>query len=565
MNATQHDQVLVTSVHEQLTMARLLEERLLRGARVTGDCESLDRVVVWCLPWDQAIAATDALTGILVYARAAQVDPAGIRSLERRGAAGLVLSDEIEVESAGLSAFAVVHAHTSVDFHQLSRLIAELTLAREAHVLRYGLSVHRGLADLLYRGAGLAALCREMALLSRCAVAILDQEHRVLAFEQSQGRSLDPAAVAEALREGTADLVAQAGVHPSPTVRLVSLGGTAVTCIVTPIVLSGRHEGWVIILESAEPPHPHDVAEHRVVVEQAATIVGTEMLRMRSVEEAEERARGDFVHALLHGRFSNVHDLEIRAAHYKFPTDATYGVIVAGGIGTSGATESLNALFQLARDVTRLAPRPHVHTLATVVGDVLAVIRQIDPSALTGSPEAMNQPLAEYAGILEQELRRRIHRPIPVAYGRPVRAANRIFDSYRDARIALGLRDRLHIEGVCGFQDLRVFAVLAEVAAGQQGRAFASDLLAPLRGLRAEAGDLEHSVIAYIACGGNLNAASRELHVHRNTMLYKLDRASQLLQLDLRQAENQFAVWLAYKLRTLAETTAAVDRDLTPT
>ena len=47
-------------------------------------------------------------------------------------------------------------------------------------------------------------------------------------------------------------------------------------------------------------------------------------------------------------------------------------------------------------------------------------------------------------------------------------------------------------------------------------------------------------------------------------MLYKLDRASRLLQLDLRQAENQFAVWLAYKLRMLADTTVAVDRDLRP-
>ncbi|HET9187589.1 MAG TPA: helix-turn-helix domain-containing protein, partial [Acidothermaceae bacterium] len=115
-----------------------------------------------------------------------------------------------------------------------------------------------------------------------------------------------------------------------------------------------------------------------------------------------------------------------------------------------------------------------------------------------------------------------------------------------------------------GFSDLRVYAALTELAGSDAGRAFATDLLAPLRGLRGDAGSLEEVVIAYIRSGGNLNAAARELHVHRNTMLYKLDRASRLLQLDLRQAEHQFAIWLAYKLRVLNETTTAVDRDLRP-
>jgi hypothetical protein len=39
-----------------------------------------------------------------------------------------------------------------------------------------------------------------------------------------------------------------------------------------------------------------------------------------------------------------------------------------------------------------------------------------------------------------------------------------------------------------------------------------------------------------------------------------LDRASRLLGMDLRQAENQFAVWLAQTLDLLADTSAEVDR-----
>ncbi|GAA4581097.1 helix-turn-helix domain-containing protein [Micromonospora coerulea] len=475
----------------------------------------------------------------------------------------------------------MIHVGAHVAFRQLSQLVAELVLARDTHVLRYGLTVHRSLVELLYRGAGLAALGHQMARLSGCSAAILDPQYRVLAFERSRDRVFEPAAVADALREdesgraagnasGDGGQAGTTGVHPEqppagPQVRALLIDGINATCVLNPILLSGRHDGWVVIVESADPPRPHDIAQHRVVVEPAATIVGTEMLRLRSIEQAEERARGDFVHALLHGRFSDQHELEARSAHYDFPVGATYGVIVANGLSSAGSPDSPTALFQLAGFAARRGTLPNVHTLPAPIGDVLAVIRQVEPAGHRDSPDAEERALADFARTLQAELERRTHREVAVAYGRCVGGASRIFDSYREARIALGIRNRLGVDQVCGFQDLRVFATLVELAESPQGRAFARDMLAPLRSSRAGGSDLEQAVIAYVASGGNLNAAARELHIHRNTMLYKLDRASRLLQLDLREAEHQFAVWLAHKLNLLAETVTVVDRDLNPT
>jgi DNA-binding PucR family transcriptional regulator len=128
--------------------------------------------------------------------------------------------------------------------------------------------------------------------------------------------------------------------------------------------------------------------------------------------------------------------------------------------------------------------------------------------------------------------------------------------------MAHGLQQRLGLPPVCGYQELRVHAVLEDVAASRTGQSFATDILAPLRD--PNVGDLESAVLAYVASGGNVNAASRDLHIHRNTMLYKLDRASRLLGMDLRQADNQFAVWLAHTLDLLSNTTAEVERVVSP-
>jgi DNA-binding PucR family transcriptional regulator len=211
-----------------------------------------------------------------------------------------------------------------------------------------------------------------------------------------------------------------------------------------------------------------------------------------------------------------------------------------------------------------LAPSPGNRPLATVVGNVPAVIRLVVSRPGNAAPDAASKALAEYARTLEHELARRIRHPVAIGYGRPVRGAENIMGSYREARLALGLHHRLGMTESCGFQELRVYAILSELAANPQALAFTGDVLGPLRAQRHAGADLEQAVMTYIDAGGNLNAAARALHIHRNTMLYKLERASRALQLDLRQAEHQFTVWLAHKLDVLAETTATVDRDLPP-
>jgi DNA-binding PucR family transcriptional regulator len=198
------------------------------------------------------------------------------------------------------------------------------------------------------------------------------------------------------------------------------------------------------------------------------------------------------------------------------------------------------------------------------VGNVLAVIRQVDGGPAGTSLETANTALADYAATLEFELRRRIRHPVAVGFGRPVRGAERIKDSYREARLALGLHHRLGLSEPCGFSQLRVYALLSELAGSPQAEAFSRDILEPLRAQRHSGSDLEQAVMAYIAEGGNLNAAARNLHIHRNTMLYKLERASRILQLDLREAEHRFTVWLALKLDLLGETREAVDSEIHP-
>jgi sugar diacid utilization regulator len=326
-------------------------------------------------------------------------------------------------------------------------------------------------------------------------------------------------------------------------------------------VLDRRHYGTVVVVELDHPALPQDISQHSLIVEQATTIVGSELLRQRSVEEAMERARGDFVHALLHGRFANPHDLIARAAHHDFDVSARYGVVTVHGLDITASGQSQT--MSLVRRAEQVMQRSGVRALATVVDDIMVVIREVPAGASPRAEKNQAPALAEYAAALAQDLETRFGRPLTVTYGRPARGVPGIAESYREARMTLGVCVRLKVPRVSGYADLRVFAALAEVAASQQAREFAREVLDPLR--RPGVGDdLERTVMAYVEAGGNLNAAARTLQLHRNTMLYKLDRVARLLGVDLREADNQFMVWLAYRIDLLSEVQSTVDERLKP-
>jgi sugar diacid utilization regulator len=559
---------------DALTLARLLQEPVLRRARIHAGRAGAVTRLEWVAPWSVAVQQDDPLSGVLIHAHAEELARDEVtltKAAERlaaRGAAALLV-DGHQPESADAVAaiqLPLVTMADAVPFAVLNRLVADLTLARETHVLRYGLTVHRALAELLYRGAELSALCSQMTRMSQRPVAVFDSQGQLAALEQRQPRVVEPAELARALAEqGDALGTRKQPEDLHPRVAEITLGDGVIACIVTPIVLGGRHDGWILLLEESDDPHPHDLAEHRVLVEQAAPIIGTEMLRLRSVQRAKEQARGDFVHGLLHGRFATVEDISARAAHYEFPVRSWFGVLVASGISVASDADSPARLQQVALQAARLLPEQDRHTQAAMVGDVLVVVREVARRGTMGTPEAAVTSIGDYATALHAYLSRRKDqggRPVRVTYGRPVVGALAIPDSYREARMAHGLQQRLGLPPVCGYQELRVHAVLEDVATSRTGQTFATDILAPLRD--PNVGDLESAVLAYVASGGNVNASSRDLHIHRNTMLYKLDRASRLLGMDLRQAENQFAVWLAHTLDLLSNTTAEVDRVVSP-
>ena len=123
-----------------------------------------------------------------------------------------------------------------------------------------------------------------------------------------------------------------------------------------------------------------------------------------------------------------------------------------------------------------------------------------------------------------------------------------LHDSYQDASIALRLGARLISRddtrpNISSIDNLRIYQVLA--AAGHRPRArLVAAMTAKLKA-QPDWSLLRQTLIAWCENGFNLVHAAAALHIHRNTLVYRLDKVAQLSGRPVRDHRAALALYLA--------------------
>lgn len=119
--------------------------------------------------------------------------------------------------------------------------------------------------------------------------------------------------------------------------------------------------------------------------------------------------------------------------------------------------------------------------------------------------------------------------------------------SYREADTALRFGMKLHAEGKPYFiDDLGLYVVFGNVGIDKQIE-LAKKLLAPLL----KEADLLKTIRAYFEQNLNLTKAASNLHIHRNTLIYRLGKIRDMIGLDPELFEDAVQIRLALTLLDL--------------
>jgi carbohydrate diacid regulator len=122
-----------------------------------------------------------------------------------------------------------------------------------------------------------------------------------------------------------------------------------------------------------------------------------------------------------------------------------------------------------------------------------------------------------------------------------------LLTSFREAETALRLGLKLRKPGrAYRIDDLGLYVVFGEVSTDRQVH-LAKRLLAPLL----KEADLLKTLRAYFEANLNLTKAAQKLHIHRNTLIYRLGKIKDLTKLDPEQFEGAVQLKMALTLLDL--------------
>jgi purine catabolism regulator len=143
---------------------------------------------------------------------------------------------------------------------------------------------------------------------------------------------------------------------------------------------------------------------------------------------------------------------------------------------------------------------------------------------------------------------------LTVGIGRPVMTLAEWRTSYHEAIATQRIALQWKVYQPLYFADLGVYRLLSLLLETPELRSFYRETLGELADEKYSNDEFVTTLETFFEEHGNLSQTASKLHVHRNTLLYRMERIEQIGGFDLDNPETRLAVYLALKIRRLLQT-----------
>ncbi|QPC80733.1 helix-turn-helix domain-containing protein [Phototrophicus methaneseepsis] len=424
----------------------------------------------------------------------------------------------------------------------VEKTVVSLLVDRKGQIERRGTQIYKQLTQISSRNEGMAELINAMARLTNKAVVIQDKrlhvtEHTlqpqfVAMWEDIESflRKMDNLPVEMQDRHRVADI--------DQPVLMQSLPITGMARLVAPVVTKSVGRGYLSIIG-----HDNDLDDiDLLVAEHGAAACALEMAKLKAVSETEKRLRGTFLDRLLIGDVSQQEAIR-QGERFEHDMTQTHVAMVLAWRG-----DNTPSMRRLETTVNSLIEQQKANALVWIREKE----REVVVFHATNPEDPIDTSL-KLGQAFSNEIRRMYqNQHIAMGLGQPARDIASWRTSYRDAVQAMELAVRLQTDAPLYIGDLGVYQLILSLSDRDKLVSFCERTLGPLvdYDMRQNA-DLIKTLEAFFNCHGNLSQTADVLIVHRNTLLYRMNRINEIAQIDLNRPETRLALHLAITIRRL--------------
>lgn len=304
--------------------------------------------------------------------------------------------------------------------------------------------------------------------------------------------------------------------------------------VLSPIVISDSIYGYCLLLRLSASEKESISAVEDVGVRQGTAAAALTLAKKNAVDVAQGKMRGAFVDELLATEIADEQAWIQRGASLGYDLTQPH---VAWLIQANNVVDWPNILLRFLEEQ-----------------DVAIPMTRREEGALLFWPidnPKSGRALKVIANEFVKQTKERIEQAeFTIGIARPATRPSEWQRSQQQATESWRLGRGWKGAAVTYFGDLEFYQLLTTLRNNMESdRFFRRTLGRLIEHDRKQKSDLVQTLEGFFACHGNSSQTANRLHIHRNTLTYRLERIAEITQLDLDDPDARFSLQLALKLR----------------
>ncbi|MCM3782331.1 PucR family transcriptional regulator ligand-binding domain-containing protein [Neobacillus mesonae] len=461
---------------------------------------------------------------------------------------GISVPDEVIAEANRLRFPIVEISELKYSLGEILQRSTSLILDNKNEELQYALQIHKSFCDMTMKGKSIPDIVATLSKLLASPIILLNSKRQLIANSRLPASQLkEVISRLSLLMEDTSTL------DPSISFCFIEKEFRKYSHVLSYPVHTYRHEGWLLSLHESLS----NSDRYRLTMEQAANVIGMEMTKAYAVKERSRRYKNEFFSDLIEGYFVTEHEALHSGKKFGLKPGGDWVLLAARldeHTSSHSLTKNVSNLTELSiseRDMQyelikwHLASIPYSFIMFTKndsFGLLLAIDRQ----------QWDDYHLAEILKERIEYLFKDSKISLSIGIGNPVGSVLDIGHSFTEAAKALQLGYHMKKTRFVESYQSKDVAYLFRMLPQEELRQFYEETFRAFNQVEAqEREELLRTLNIFYDTQCQLVETSKQLYVHRNTVVYRLEKCEKITGLNLKEPMISLRFRIAFAIEAM--------------
>ena len=429
---------------------------------------------------------------------------------------------------------------------------ASLGLKEEAPLAQY-LRIHNSFNECSLTGGGMYGLISTLYDFVQNPVVLLDSRRRLLTHCDPEGLLDGLPHKGPKLALPPSFLAILPEKVPGKSKIITRAYPDAQGCLVARVAILEDEKslyGYVIVFELHRQLDYFDF----IALESASIPLVLERVKAKQLNEVRHQLRQDFFDDLLTGKIESVNAASSLAEIHHMDTKNTYLCLVTKlrkneempGSGEDQRNNYLRLKQGIILLLDELAAKQAMNIVSIHRSNLIISFIHV-PDRQKGL--RVRGFLGDFPGEASDQLRAQFDQEFAIGVGTPISDYLNIRKSYIQACEAIRYSNAPDNGVVCYYEDFMVDQLLDCIADRGALESFSRLALGPLIDHDRDHGtNLLETLEVFFECNGNMSIAAKKLFLHRNSLIYRVDKIKEILDTDLKNPTTLLTLQVGFRV-----------------